>query len=66
MELWIEFPAGVVMVDRDCQVACDSIRVRAPHSNARGSLLLEFLKHFANCPLVRHNQPRIAANNRHN
>jgi hypothetical protein len=66
MKLWIEFPAGVVMVDRDCQVACDSIRVRAIHSDTRRSVLLKLLKRYANCSLVRLNQPRIAANNRHN
>jgi hypothetical protein len=66
MKLWIEFPAGVVMVDGDCQIACDSIRVRAIHSDTRRSVPFKLLKRFANCPLVRLNQPRIAAHNCHN
>lgn len=66
MELWIEFPAGVVLVDGDCQIACDSVCVRAIHSDTGGSVPLKLLKRFANCPLVRLNQPRIAAHNRHN
>jgi len=44
--------------------ACDSIRVRAPIRMRVAVPLLEF-RALRNCPVVRLNQPRIAANNRH-
>ena len=66
MQLWIEFPAGVVMVDGDCQIACDSIRVRTIQSYTRGSLIFKLPECFGYGPLVRLNEPAVASHNGHN
>ena len=65
MKLRIEFPARVVMIHGDREIASGPVSVRAIHSDTRGSVILKLLKSFGNSPFVRLDEPLVAARNRH-
>src|SRR6185437_372522 len=57
MKLRIEFPAGVVMIHGDREIARGPISIRAIHSDTRGSMIFKLLKSFGNSPFVRLDEP---------
>jgi hypothetical protein len=66
VKLRVKFPARIVLVNGDGEIAGSAIPIRARQPDTSSRLVFQFRECFGNGSLVRRNKPTVAAHYSHN